>query len=116
MSDYAKAFRNPTFQHPTTGAVMPNDSKWQDRHMSALRTPRGFEAALRDMIEAWARYADEHRARYGSGIGEDHVLGDAWMELGRGILVLLNGEAGRFDCGTLGGFIRSALTTEGYPS
>jgi hypothetical protein len=24
--------------------------------------------------------------------------------------------AGRFDCGTLGGFIRSALTTEGYPS
>jgi hypothetical protein len=116
MTSYAHTFRNPSFRNSLTGKVMPNDTGWQDRHMSALRTPRGFEAALRDMIEAWARYADEHQARYGSGIGKDYVLGDAWMELGRGILGLLDGGSGRFDCGTLDGFIRNTLTTEGYPS
>jgi hypothetical protein len=41
------------------------------------------------------------------------VIGDAWEEIGRAILVLLNGETGRLDCGTLDAFIRDTLESEG---
>ena len=115
MIYYTRIFRHPTFVNRTTGKVMPNDTKWQDRHLAAIQAPSGFESAIVGMIDAWATYADKHRMRYDSGIGADHVLGDSWMEIGRGIRALLNGETGRLDCGTLDGFICETLNAEGFP-
>ena len=112
---YAHTFRTPSFLNSRTGKPMPNTGGWQERHMSALRAPRDVEAGIIGMLEAWARYADTHLARYATGIGNDSVLGDAWMEIGRGIRALLNGETGRLDCGPLDGFIYDTLAVEGYP-
>lgn len=111
---YARTLRNPTFLNRTTGERMPNDTGWQDRHVDALRAPRGFERPIVDGIEAWARYADTHRTRYESSIGEDNVLGGAWLDWGRALRMLLNGETGRLDCGTLDAFILDTLAAEGH--
>ena len=112
---YAQAFRNPSFINSATGKVMPNDTGWQTPHLAALSAPRDFEREIVALIEAWARYADTHLARYATGIGNDGVLGDAWMEIARGIRALLNGETGRLDCGMLDGFICDTLAAEGFP-
>lgn len=106
-------FRNPAFLNPKTGHPMPNGSEWQTRHMQALRAPRGFENAIVHMISAWARYADEHRFAYETPIGNDAVIGEAWHDMARAILALLNGATGRLDCGTLDGFIRDTMASEG---
>jgi hypothetical protein len=98
-------FYNPSFRD--------NTGDWQTRHTGALRKPRGFEAPIVGMISAWAQYADTHRTRYESPIGADGVLGPEWQAIGVAILGLLNGECGRLDCGTLDGFIRDTLTSEG---
>jgi hypothetical protein len=115
QSPLAHAFRNPTFHNPDTGKTRPNDNGWQDRHMRALGVPQGFEAGIVGMIESWARYADQHRARYETPIGDDYVLGPAWRDLGLSIRALLDGETGRLDCGTLSGFIHDTLASEGFP-
>ncbi len=113
---YADTFLHPAFTRSSDGGKMPNTGGWQDRHMAALRfpTPGQNEVAIGNMIGAWARYADSHAARFDSGIGADYVLGPAWAGIGSHLLTLLNGDCGRFDCGTLDGFIRDALTAEGY--
>jgi len=73
----------------------------------------GVESALRDMIRGWAEYAEMHETSYGSLIGNDYVLGPAWAEQGKALITLLNGVTGRFDCGTLDGFIRDTMKNNG---
>ncbi len=114
MSNYAHEFRNPSFKNPATGTVMPNDTGWQTRHIGALKCPARAESAIIGMIEAWARYADQHRALYGAKLADDSYLGPIWNDLGRSIHGLLNGETGRLDCGTLSSFIHSTRTCEGF--
>lgn len=114
MASYFARLFNPTFVNPTTGVKMPNDTGWQTRHVAALRSPHGPETGIALMLEGWAKYADAHRARYESGIGEDYVLGDEWETIGRSIRALLNGECGRFDCGTLDAFLSDTLHAEGF--
>lgn len=58
------------------------------------------------MVKALAAYADSHRQRFGCEIGEDGVLGDGWLSMARGVIVLLNGETGGLDCGTVDGLVR----------
>lgn len=111
--NYSHTFRYPAFTRGD-GGRMPNTFGWQDRHMAALRAPMEVESAVSDLIVGWAQYADRHRARYESGIGEDGVLGPAWAAIGASIRALLNGETGRLDCGTLDGFICDTLTAEGF--
>lgn len=92
-----------------------NMGDWQGRHRLAVHAPRdGEERSIVWMLRAWLQYADSHRNRFESGIGEDYILGPKWETIGRGILGLLNGETGRLDCGTLDGCIRSALVAEGF--
>ena len=92
-----------------------NMGDWQGRHMSAVLNPKlHFEAAIVGMVKVWLVYADGHRARYESGIGEDYVLGPEWESIGRSLIGLLNGETGRLDCGTLDGCIRASLVAEGF--
>lgn len=113
LYNYVRTFNSPSFVNKTTGQVMPNDTGWQTRHMSALAVPRGFEASITAMIQGWALFADEYRKRSESPIGEDNALGHEWGSVGRAIIMLLNGETGRLDCGTLHGFIRDTMETEG---
>ncbi len=88
-------------------ARVPGPTKWRLDHQAATRLPcPGFEGAVVDILKALAEYADAHRARYESEVGEDGVLGDHFEEIARGLLGLLNGETGRLDCGTLDGAIR----------
>lgn len=46
-------------------------------------------------------------------IGQDGVLGPAWQEIGEAIRTLLNGEAGRLDCGTLDSILLDAMQANG---
>lgn len=113
-TDYAKTFRNPSFVNPSTGKIMPNDTGWQTRHLSALDSPKGFEIAIVRLIEAWAHYADAHHRRYESKLGNDSYLGPIWNDLGKSIHDLLDGETGRLDCGTLSSFIHNTRLYEGF--
>ncbi len=97
---------------------LPGD--WKERHNAAVSmwqvmpTERPFESSMVQMLSAWARYADNHRTRYQSPIGEDYVLGREWTAIGLGLRGLLNGDCGpRLDCGTLDGFILDTLRANG---
>src|SRR5689334_11744723 len=96
--------------------TMPNTGGWQDRHDAAVKhialfqNPRhDFETAVVEMFKGWAKYAEDHKARYESPIGDDGVLGDYWESIGDALRGLLNGETGRLDCGTLDGFILNTM-------
>lgn len=98
--------------------TLPNANGWQDRHNKAVSGyhvlgPQTHEGALVNMLKAWADYAEVHQSRFESNIGDDGVLGVYWQQIGEGIRGLLNGEAGRLDCGTLDGFILDTLTDNG---
>lgn len=111
---YVHAFRNPAFVNRTTGNPLPNDTGWQTRHMAAIRMAHPTEAPIVGLCLSWAAYADAHRARYESGIGDDGVLGAEWEAIGSAIRGLLNGECGRLDCGTLDAFLHDTLHAEGF--
>jgi hypothetical protein len=97
---------------------------WGERHQTAflqasrlnvaLRPAQAFEVALGDMLRALAAYADAHKARYESEIGTDGVLGQEWLAMASAFLGLLNGESGRFDCGTLDGCVRALALRVGF--
>ncbi len=44
---------------------------------------------------------------------DDGVLGDEWAKIGGALRGLLNGETGRFDCGTLDRLFCETLRSEG---
>lgn len=111
---YQNTLRRPSFTRSSDGGKLPNDTGWQDRHMTGLQIPVGAERPIRDLLVAWAAYADAHKASYESGIGADSVLGPAWAAIGASIRQLLNGDTGRLDCGTLDGFICTTLEAEGF--
>ena len=98
---------------------MPNTSGWQDRHDAAIKTAaniyvrREFETAVVEMIKGWERYAEDHRVRFESKIGDDGVLGPEWEAIGDALRGLLNGELGRLDGGTLDGFLLNTMRENG---
>lgn len=89
---------------------------WAKNHATVWNRAKnhtsGSEAAIRRMIEAAAWYADSHRSRYESGIGEDGFLGPIWADQVKGIRGLLNGETGGYDCGTLDSLLIDMLKAE----
>ena len=88
---------------------------WMLRHRDAIEKPRnGFELAMLHLVEGWLRYADAYGERFESGIGEDYVLGVFWSQIGASLRGLLNGDCGRFDCGTLDGLLSDTLRAEGF--
>lgn len=79
-----------------------------------------FERALVLVLQGWALYADAHREAYTEGEGEpaegiatDGVLGDPWVEIGKAVDALLNGEKGRLDGGLISKFVRETMIREG---
>jgi hypothetical protein len=84
-------------------------------HHAAMRAPRpGHEAAIVGMLTAWLTYEAAHLAAFAHELGHDYVLGPAWEAMGQATRNLLNGEAGRLDCGTIDGIICSRLRAQGF--
>lgn len=113
----------------TANRKMPNTGGWQDRHDSAWKAgiiPGNFpprnepegkaytERGMVSMLRGWQAYADGHRAQHGSMIGNDHFLGPLWLEMGKSLRGMLNGEIGRMDGGTVDAFILDTLTANGF--
>lgn len=84
---------------------------WAGRHISAWQSSR---PAIGGLIRSWLLYADTHRERYESGIGEDGFLGKEWAAIGFSLRDLLNGELGGLDGGLCDGIIVDALEREGW--
>jgi hypothetical protein len=80
--------------------------------MKFARRQAGYR--IRSAILDLVSYARQHKAMYGSVIGEDYVLGDYWRDSMRGLHGLLNGELGREDGGTLSGMICDAFVANGF--
>lgn len=104
-----KSYASRLTAHPTHESV---PGYWQ-RHEDAMTRPRGPERPVAGMLHAWLLYADLHRERYQSGIGEDDVLGPEWASIGSALRGLLNGECGRIDCGAVDTVICETLREEG---
>lgn len=89
-------------------------------HRSASIALRNFEGALRNMLRGWVEYADAHDVHYSAANGErsllgsDYVIGPEWLTIGHALLELLNGETGRFDCGSLHRNIKRAMREAGF--
>ena len=90
------------------GATSFDSRQYLVRHYEAIQHPRGFERAIVSLRSALLEYGLEYETRFddGSKLGQDGILGDEWLQIARGYLGLLNGEAGRLDCGTLDGEVR----------
>jgi len=74
---------------------------WKVLHNDALGSPAGAEVGIvRLMVAIW-EIALHYQARYGSSIGDDGVLGPAFVTIVRGFRTMLNSECGRLDRGTL---------------
>lgn len=84
------------------------------RHERAMTVPRSFERSLRALIDGLMSYAVDHEARYGSKLGEDGVLGEAWADALRGVRGLLNGELGDLDGGLLDGALCNLYREAGF--
>lgn len=89
---------------------------YKARHAAAMSDPKpGFEHALVCLMHGLSEYADAHRRAYESAIGDDGVLGEHWRDIVASVVGLLNGEAGRLDCGTLDGQLRRLAEDNGAP-
>lgn len=89
---------------------------WWVRHAAAWQYPRGPEVGIVYMIRGLAAVADQHMRSYESRIGEDGVLGEAWVDSVRNVRTLLNGGCWRLDCGTLDSLLCAMLKLEGEES
>lgn len=87
--------------------------RWQVLHVEALRNPVGFEIPIEALLRGFLTYSAEHRRRYEASIGGDAVLCDPWVEIGKALLKLLNGETGRLDCGTIDRIVRNEFRANG---
>ena len=90
-----------------------NVGGWKERHLRAVTVPNSEERGIVEMLRGWLRYADEYRAIYSEGIGQDYFIGPIWEQIGQSIRELLNGATGRLDCGTVDGVIVDTLSAEG---
>jgi hypothetical protein len=69
------------------------------------------------IVKVWTglmEMAEIHQRRYGSGIGDDGLLGPAWASVATNLRTLLNGESGRLDCGTIDSAIIEVATLAGF--
>lgn len=114
-----KAIVWETTKHPTRLKILfaaaptrKADGPWILRHAAACRLPKGTELIVR-LIHAWGLYAAAHYREHGRLIGEDAVLGASWKRMGHELLVLLNGDLGRLDGGSLDHGIREFAKQHG---
>lgn len=89
-------------------------TRWAAVHCDAFEVPANHTtAALVNMIHGAALYADAHETLYHSKLGDDGVLGPAWVKIVEGLRELLNGEIRPLDGGTTDSILCSMLSAEG---
>lgn len=81
----------------------------QVQHARAVRD----DVCVWRMLTAWGAYADTHRGRFASLIGDDGVLGPEWQAIGQALRGLLNGECAGLDGGTVDAIILDTMTHNG---
>jgi hypothetical protein len=85
------------------------------RHHQAIQAPRGIERAIVSLRAGLLEYGLQYGDRFeGCALGDDGVIGVAWLDMARGYLGLLNCETGRLDCGTLDGEVRNWARKFGF--
>jgi len=85
------------------------------RHNQAIQDPRGIERAVVSLRAGLLEYGLQYADRFeGCELGKDCIIGEAWLEMARGYLGLLNCETGRLDCGTLDGEVRRWAKSFGF--
>ena len=104
----------PDHVHQTSPLLTPNESMsdtngWKRRHLNACRIQ-----PIAMTLSAMHHYAIVHSERYGSRLADDYVLGPAFLEVLKGLRVMLNGECGNLDCGTVDGAIYKLATLAGF--
>lgn len=97
-----------------TPTKLDNANGWHTRHRSALTAPRGPETGIVHLLIGIERYAEEHKRRYESTIGDDGALGPAWGQLLDGVRSLLDGELGRLDGGSLWSHLDALARAHGF--
>ena len=99
-----------------TYSTISNDPKysWIIRHSQALDNPTGIEIPTVRIFQYLGDAIEAHKEQYGMNIADDYILGAAWLEIAKQVRVLLNGELGRLDGGTLDRAITSLAETAGF--
>lgn len=110
-----KSFDVFTWQGPTDG-ISRHQYEQHEKATACVRALPSLtlQGSVAHMAYAWEQYAQAHADRYGSNIGEDAVIGDAWLALGKSILGLLDGDTGGLDCGSLSHGITAAMRRHGF--
>ncbi len=70
--------------------------------------------AVLGMLAYLTQYCAAYKARTGSEVGTDYVLGTEVLNIAQGLRGLLNGPTGSDDCGKIDAMILSMLTTAGF--
>ncbi len=106
-----KSIRYMNDKFPDTGGWKGRHSRAIERALRNVNGTAGVYAgdSLAQAINAWCEYASAHLRRHESPIGADYILGDAWKYWGLQLRILLNGETGDLDCGTLDTIIHDNL-------
>lgn len=86
---------------------------WEILHNAALQTPSVKEVGVVQLLQSWETYANNHRARFETSIGDDAVLARYWSDIGSAIIGLLNGDIGRLDGGTVDKYVRELARENG---
>jgi hypothetical protein len=71
------------------------------------------ERGILAMLAGWLDYADEYRDTNGDSVADDGYLGSEWIDIGKAIRSLLNGDTGHLDCGSLDSVICDTFEAEG---
>jgi hypothetical protein len=113
--------RTITEDWPSLERADESPNTWQSQHNKATRHDGGFgderklaEFAIVNALNAWQLYGAFHEQRYDSLIGDDGVLGAAWLEMGKSLCQLLDGEIGRLNGGTCWSYIDDTLRRGGF--
>jgi hypothetical protein len=79
-----------------------------------MQNPTAIEAPTVKLFAYLAGAIEPHYERYGSKLADDYILGAAWLEIAKQARVLLNGELGRLDGGTLDKALYSLAQVAGF--
>jgi len=87
---------------------------WSHKHALACCSPAPCEKPIVGFRDALHDYAEQYAEAYETPIGDDGVLGPAFLRMAKAFVCLLDGETGRLDCGTLWGETDSMLKRHGF--
>lgn len=90
-----------------------NLKAWDIKHINAMHTPETpHEIALSKLIHGLIDYKEAHEDSCDYDIMEDGVLHEGFVQIAKGIQILLNGKTGYLNCGTLDRLLRKLTRNE----